>query len=81
MRWRKEICRVAEISFRTVSKIYEEEEGLFDFSVDIAKSESFGLLGPTGSGKSTALSLLMGFIRPDEGRSPSAVLTAFQSGM
>ena len=58
---------MAEISFRTVSKIYEEEEGLFDFSVDIAKGESFGLLGPTGSGKSTALGLLMGFIRPDEG--------------
>lgn len=58
---------MSEIVFHHASKIYEEEEGLFDFSVQIAEGESFGLLGPTGAGKTTALSLLMGFIKADEG--------------
>lgn len=58
---------MAEINYHHVSKIYEEDEGLFDFSIQINAGESFGLLGPAGAGKSTALSLLMGFIRPDEG--------------
>lgn len=56
-----------EIDFQHVSKIYDDDKGLFDFSLQVIKGEAFGLLGPAGAGKSTALSLLMGFIHPDEG--------------
>lgn len=56
-----------DIVFDHASKVYEDDKGLFDLSLQISKGESFGLLGPTGSGKSTVLSLLMGFIYPDEG--------------
>ncbi len=69
---------MAEILFHSVSKIYEEDAGLFDFSVQIEQGESFGLLGPTGAGKSTALSLLMGFIRPDEGEVSIGGLDCFE---
>ena len=36
--------------------------------IDIRKGEIFGLLGPNGSGKTTALKLLLGLIFPTEGR-------------
>ncbi len=56
-----------EIVFRHATKAFDEESGLFDFSIEIEKGQAFGLLGPAGAGKSTALSLLMGFLKPDEG--------------
>ena len=58
---------MAELRFRRVTKAFEEDAGLFDFSVQVEQGQAFGLLGPGGAGKSTALSLLMGFIRPDDG--------------
>lgn len=59
---------MAEIAFEHVSKVYEEQRGLFDFSLRIEKGGAFGLIGPASAGKSTVLGLLMGFLRPDEGR-------------
>lgn len=56
-----------EIVFRHASKEYEDDKGLFDFSIEVEKGAAFGLLGPSSSGKSTAINLLMGFIAPDEG--------------
>ncbi len=69
---------MAEIVFDSVSKVYEEDAGLFDLSLRIERGESFGLLGPSGAGKSTALSLLMGFIRPDEGEAAIGGLPCFE---
>ncbi|MCK5594791.1 ABC transporter ATP-binding protein [bacterium] len=36
--------------------------------IEINKGETFGLLGPNGSGKTTTLKLLLGFISPNEGQ-------------
>ena len=36
--------------------------------IEINKGETFGLLGPNGSGKTTTLKLLLGFISPSEGQ-------------
>ena len=58
---------MAEISFRHATKAFDEDNGLFDLSIEVEQGQAFGLLGPAGAGKSTALSLLMGFIRPDDG--------------
>jgi branched-chain amino acid transport system ATP-binding protein len=39
-----------------------------DFSLEIESGEIFGLIGPNGSGKTTALNMLSGFLAPDAGR-------------
>lgn len=40
---------------------------LKDFSIEIPVGSSLAIVGPTGSGKSTALDLLFGLLRPQEG--------------
>ena len=37
-------------------------------NIEVNKGETFGLLGPNGSGKTTTLKLLLGFIYPSEGQ-------------
>ena len=59
---------MADILFEHVSREYDEQEGLFDFSCAVEQGKAYALLGPTGSGKSTAIHLLAGLCRPDEGR-------------
>ena len=37
-------------------------------SMEVREGEIVGLIGPNGSGKTTALNMLSGFLRPDAGR-------------
>ena len=39
-----------------------------DFTLDVAPGETIALVGASGAGKSTVLSLVIGFIRPTSGR-------------
>ena len=39
-----------------------------DVSLRVDRGEVFGLLGPNGAGKTTCFNMLMGLVRPDEGR-------------
>ena len=63
------------IRFQKVSKIYRrshlgkttETTGLDGLDLEIAKGEVFGLLGLNGSGKTTAIKLLMGLHLPTKG--------------
>ena len=55
------------IRTRSVSKFYEEEQVLSDFNLDVWKGSITGILGSSGSGKTTALRLIAGFDRPDAG--------------
>lgn len=63
------------IRFQNVSKIYRrshlgkvtETTGLSGLDLDIEKGEVFGLLGLNGSGKTTAIKLLMGLHHPTKG--------------
>lgn len=58
---------VAAVRTVGLTKDYGAGRGLFDLEVQVSAGESFGLLGPQGSGKSTALRLLMGMLRPTRG--------------
>ncbi|MHC1785692.1 MAG: ABC transporter ATP-binding protein [Christensenellales bacterium] len=68
---------MADILFEHVSKVYEDDKGLFDFSISVDKGGAFGLIGPAAAGKSTVLSLLMGFLKPDSGTLRIRGLTPF----
>lgn len=39
-----------------------------NISFDVARGQVFGLLGPNGSGKSTTLKMVLGLLRPTDGR-------------
>ncbi|MBP3204736.1 MAG: ABC transporter ATP-binding protein [Lachnospiraceae bacterium] len=45
----------------------EREKALNDISFALKRGESLGIIGPTGSGKTTIINLLMRFYVPDEG--------------
>ncbi len=45
---------------------------LDSLSLEIHRGEVFGLLGPNGSGKTTTIRLLLGFLRPTSGRATIA---------
>lgn len=58
---------MADIVFENVTKELSPSRGLYGLSLSVDQGHSFALLGPTGGGKSLAVSLLMGFQRPDRG--------------
>lgn len=55
------------IRIRSMTKDYGGGRGIFGFDYSVHKGEIFGLVGTNGSGKTTTLRHLMGFIRPDSG--------------
>ena len=55
------------ISFSGVRKTYGDHVVLDDVTLDVPHGSVFGFLGPNGSGKTTALRLLMGLSRADAG--------------
>ena len=62
-RWR--CCRFEDVSFTYHDA---DEETLRHVSFSIASGSVTALLGRNGSGKTTAVNLLLGFLRPGEGR-------------
>jgi ABC-2 type transport system ATP-binding protein len=50
-----------------LTKDYGQFRALDDLCLEVAPGEVFGLLGPNGSGKTTALRLALGFLRPTVG--------------
>ena len=55
------------IRARSVTKSYGSEIVLSDFNLDVWNGSIVGVLGISGSGKTTALRLLAGFDKPDSG--------------
>lgn len=61
------------ITFENVSKKYTKElfrptpSALSDISFNLQQGSTLGLIGANGAGKSTAIRLMMDFIRPDKG--------------
>jgi ABC-2 type transport system ATP-binding protein len=59
---------VTAIEFQGVRKRYGAVTALDDVSLQIASGEMFGIIGPDGAGKTTAIRLACGLVRPDGGR-------------
>lgn len=59
--------RAPFIEFRGVSFSYGKTRVLEDISFTLNRHETLGIIGETGSGKSTLIDLLMRFYDPDEG--------------
>ena len=55
------------VAVRGLTKRFGPVLAVDDVSFDIAEGEVFGLLGPNGSGKTTAIRVLCGLMRPSSG--------------
>jgi ABC-2 type transport system ATP-binding protein len=51
-----------------LTKDYGAFRALDDLTLEVTPGEVFGILGPNGSGKTTALRLVLGFLQPTAGR-------------
>jgi len=56
------------IVFDRVVKRYGSTAALAGLTLEVARGEMFGLIGPDGAGKTTAIRLMCGLLHPDEGR-------------
>jgi len=55
------------IEINNVTKDYGDKRGIFDINLSIEKGEIFGFVGTNGSGKTTTIRHLMGFLKPQQG--------------
>ena len=55
------------ISVKNLTKDYGNGRGIFDISFDIPRGATFGYCGTNGSGKTTTIRHIMGFLKPDSG--------------
>lgn len=55
------------LEIKDLSKAYGRIQAVENLCLEIAEGETFGLLGPNGSGKTTTLGMLLGIITPDRG--------------
>ncbi len=58
---------VDPIVIEHLTKDYGEGRGIFDFNFTIKKGEMMGFVGTNGSGKTTTIRSIMGFIKPTSG--------------
>lgn len=55
------------VKVENLTKDYGRGRGIFDICFEVKKGEVFGYCGTNGSGKTTTLRNIMGFIKPDSG--------------
>ena len=55
------------IEFNHLTKDYGDSKGIFDINFDIYKGEMIGFVGTNGSGKTTTIRNILGFIKPTSG--------------
>src|SRR5580700_7125263 len=59
---------MAILRTENLEKSYRARKVVNHVSVEVKQGEIVGLLGPNGAGKTTTFYMIVGFIRPDEGR-------------
>jgi len=60
--------RVAPLEIERLTKYYGPHRGVEELTLAAEPGEVLGFLGPNGSGKTTAIRVLLGFLRPTSGR-------------
>lgn len=55
------------IEVKNLTKDYGHGKGIFDFSFDVQRGEVFGLIGTNGSGKTTTIRHMIGFLKAHQG--------------
>jgi ABC-2 type transport system ATP-binding protein len=55
------------VTFANVEKRYGTTRALDRMTLDVRRGEMFGLIGPDGAGKTTAIRLMCGLLHPDAG--------------
>lgn len=55
------------LSLKGVSKAFEKKEVLLGANLSLNKGEVLGVIGPTGSGKSVLIKIIIGFLTPNSG--------------
>ena len=66
------------IEIKKLTKDYGSGRGIFDIDLDIARGEMVGFAGTNGSGKTTTIRHIMGFIQPTKGAACVNGLEAWQ---
>jgi len=56
------------IVLSSVSKFFGEKKAVDNISFKIKKGEIVGFLGPNGAGKTTTMRLIVGYLKPNEGK-------------
>lgn len=56
------------IQVEHLTKDYGNGRGIFDISFSVKKGEVFGFVGTNGSGKTTTIRHIMGFLKPEKGK-------------
>lgn len=56
------------IAIQNISKKFKGMQALVQLSLAVEEGEIYGLLGSNGAGKSTTLNILLGFLKPDDGK-------------
>lgn len=55
------------IKVSNLTKAFMDQKGIFNISFEIKKGEMIGFVGTNGSGKSTTIRSILGFIKPNSG--------------
>lgn len=64
-----------------VTKNYGNNRGIFDINLSIKQGECFGFVGTNGSGKTTTIRNIMGFINPDAGKVYVKGMDSWENGV
>src|SRR5215210_1827256 len=72
---------MAVLATEELTKDYGHFRALDGLTLSVAPGEVVGLLGPNGSGKTTALRLVLGFMRPTAGRATVSGFDCWQQSV
>lgn len=73
-----EMTEMTVIEAKKLTKDYGEGRGIFDLDLSIEKGEMVGYVGTNGSGKTTTIRHIMGFLKPTSGSVSVNGLTSWE---
>ena len=64
------------IKIENLSAGYDQKTVLHDINLEISENDFLGIIGPNGSGKTTLMKVILGLLKPSEGK-----ITFYDNGM